>query len=321
MSLEEGNCIYCNSKAAEFQFELRDIFEDNYKLLKCNACQTRFLSPPPSDEQLIQAYGRDYYGEGDQKFNKLTQYILDALKKRSSHYFTKHLRENDKILDIGCGDGSFLMALKQRKNLELFGLEIEGESANRARTKKAINLKISEFKEEIYDADLFDAISIIHVFEHLPQPRMALKEIHRILKRDGIFFIEIPNIESWQAKLFGKNWLHLDPPRHLNMMSPNTLIKELENIGFQVIDSKHSSIQFGPYGAQQSTLNALGFKRDLLYEYLKDNKKYCENSSVAKLKLMQTFHWLTFPFFVFTDFLASRFKRGAIILLTLKKMH
>lgn len=312
-------CIYCHHEHSDFEFAITDIFNDSYDFRRCQNCGTYYLDPHPNSHQLNQAYGRDYYGEGETKFNPLTQWIFNFVKKRSLKFFTKHLSAGQQVLDIGCGDGSFLMSLKAIKHVELYGLEMEGESAKRCAKKAYIHLSVSKFKENLFEESAFDAVTLIHVFEHLPEPKEALIELNRILKTNGHLWIEIPNINSWQFKLFKKHWLHLDPPRHLNMMLPQTLIDELGNMGFECIDQSYRSVQFGPFGFQQSLLNALGFKRDVLYEYLKRNPAYYKDYSRFGLFIMQLFHWLSFPIFILTDMIAAMFKSGAVVRLAFKK--
>lgn len=315
------SCIYCKSPDSTAVFEITDIFSERYFYRCCNNCLTYFISPSPSKQQLSQAYGRDYYGEGESKFNPLTQKIFNHIKKRSVSFFSKRLHPNSKVLDIGCGDGTFLMALKDSKKIQAYGLEMEGESANRAARNDQINLTVSKFKSGLFSNESFDAVTLIHVFEHLPNPKESLLLIEGILKKGGILFIEIPNIRSLQFKMFKSHWFHLDPPRHLNMMDPNKLIEDLGEIGLDCIEESYQSLQFGPFGIQQSLLNSIGFKRDVLYEYLKRNKAYYKNYSKILLGLMLVYHWLSFPFFAMTDFLVSLFKYGSVVRLAFKKRN
>lgn len=312
-------CIYCKTENLKVEFEITDIFDDTYGFKKCKRCSTWYLDPQPSAIQLEQAYGRDYYGEGKSKFNPLTQKVFNQIKKWSILFFSKRLKKKDKVLDIGCGDGSFLEALNATVNIEMHGLEMEGESANRCARKKDIHLTVEAFKKDLFKPNSFDVVSLIHVFEHLPYPRNTILELNKIVKPNGLLFIEIPNINSLQFKLFKSNWFHLDPPRHLNMMDPKSLILELEKAGFECLESSYHSTQFGPFGFQQSLLNALGFKRDVLYEYLKRNHLYYQGYPRFVLYAMLLFHWLSFPLFAVSDIIVSFFGLGSTVRLAFRK--
>jgi len=76
------------------------------------------------------------------------------------------------------------------------------------------------------------------VLEHLPNPKSSLNEIHRILKPGGLIVFSIPNLESFDRKIFKNNWIGWDPPRHLNLFTQDTIKNLLDITGFKLIDSK-----------------------------------------------------------------------------------
>jgi SAM-dependent methyltransferase len=61
-----------------------------------------------------------------------------------------------------------------------------------------------------------------------------MREAARVLKPDGYVIVLVPNIESWEAKLLGKKWPHLDVPRHLVHFSPKTLTELIHKAQLQV---------------------------------------------------------------------------------------
>ena len=89
---------------------------------------------------------------------------------------------------------------------------------------KNVDAYISDAKHFLEKNDFapqsFDAVTLIHVFEHLPDPRQTLEIISEILKKDGILMMSFPNIDSFQSRIFKGKWLHIDPPRHLFFFSP-----------------------------------------------------------------------------------------------------
>lgn len=313
------DCPTCNRSDFKSEFPLKDQYNDAFNLCKCNNCSTHFLSPAPTDEQLSRAYANEYYGEGSKKFSPLLERILNYFRSRKAADWAKYLKEGDAVLDIGCADGEFLFQLSHFGNFKMFGLELEGKAAERAKERLNIRLHIGPLKSDTYVADQFDAISLIHVFEHLPKPAEQAAVISMLLKSGGSLLIEQPNIESWQAKIFKDKWLHLDPPRHLNLMDPDALIKLMDQHGFDHCTTHYFSIQFSPFGFQQSILNLLLSKREVLYEHLKGNKAYVKDYSSFSLFVQKLFHWGTFPFFILTDLIASAFNKGATMSLRFQK--
>lgn len=312
-------CIFCSSVAVRFLFPIDDQFGDHYKGYRCQKCKTFFLHPQPTNEQLTKAYDDSYYGEGETKFNFFVERVIDYFRKRNAQKKARLFGGKGKVVDVGCGNGNFLHYLGQAGNFELVGIEPEGASADRAAKHPEIRLIRGFLKEDSFAPNSIDAVTLIHVFEHLPNPKQSLEIFQKIIKPKGTLVIEIPNIDSWQAKLFKANWLHLDPPRHLNMMSPKVLIQELEARGFHCSSKSYFSPQYNPFGVQQSLLNIFCRKREVLYEHLKGNQSYTKEYSKLNLFLQKSFHWLSFPLFLCTDLLASRFGKSATTKLVFKK--
>jgi SAM-dependent methyltransferase len=312
-------CIYCESQESKFLFKVSDIFEDTFSLNECSKCSTAFLVPHPSIQQLMQAYGEDYYGEGESKFNPRIEKIIDFLRRRNAMKMASYFGNKGRVLDIGCGNGSFLYNLGLHGEFELFGIELPGKSAERASKIKGLSLTMGELKESTFKENSFDVITLIHVFEHLHNPKQILEIINKILKPEGVLLIEFPNIDSWQAKIFKSNWFHIDPPRHLNFFKPSKFISIVEELGFVIAKESYFSPQFSPYGSQQSILNIITKRRDLLYEHLKGNKDYMDGYSRGTLLFQKLFHWFSFPFFVLTDFFSSIFKKGGTVSFVFRK--
>ena len=317
--MHKKTCLICKNVSWEKEFSIQDIFDEQYNFGRCSSCLVHSLNPFPSNSQLQQAYDDSYYGEGVTKFNSIVEKIIDWFRAQNAKRFSKIIPLNAKVLDIGCGNGSFLYSLSKQGEFKLFGIEPPGKSAQRAGKYKQIELHTGYLEPQTYQPNTFDAIVLTHVFEHLPDPFQSLSVIDRIAKADALLQIEIPNINSWQFRFFKSKWLHLDPPRHLNMFPPQVLIDHLNAGGWQLVSQSFISPQFSPFGFQQSMLNLVCKKREVLYEHLKNNKAYVSSYSSFSLFAQLIFHWLSFPLFVCTDLIASLFKRGATVKLKFRK--
>ncbi len=109
--------------------------------------------------------------------------------------FKMMLDKKDKILDVGCYPGHFTLCLKK------IGYNVLGVDKNPKRNAKFISdhsLKIKKCnieKEKLpFGSETFDKVLFVEVFEHLyTNPIFALKEIKRILKKDGKLIFATPN--------------------------------------------------------------------------------------------------------------------------------
>ena len=84
------------------------------------------------------------------------------------------------------------------------------------------------------------------VFEHLLEPEVTLAGCLRALRLGGWLIIATPNPQSLGRRHFGRDWLHWDPPRHVQVFSPEPLRRMVESAGFQVrrLDTPSSTAHY-----------------------------------------------------------------------------
>ena len=118
------------------------------------------------------------------KYNKLYHYYLT---------WNDIGPDIERFLDYGCGKGEFVSKLKGKVS-NLYGFDVDPEKINFVKSKFShINLKKIKVKEKLpYKDNFFDAISMFHVLEHVDSEKMAINEIHRVLKPDGILYLASP---------------------------------------------------------------------------------------------------------------------------------
>ena len=109
----------------------------------------------------------------------------------------------ERLLDIGCGDGTFTVLLKNAlRSYEAAGIEISLEAVNISRGKGIdafqtdIDMETFPFRDEY-----FDVIYCGEVIEHIFDTDHVLSEISRTLKPSGYCIITTPNLASWANRL------------------------------------------------------------------------------------------------------------------------
>jgi SAM-dependent methyltransferase len=313
-------CLYCGSSKSKRFCRVNDIFQNSYEIRHCDDCSAYFLSPFPSAELLEKAYGVSYYGIYETKFKDgLIENVLDRFRKRRAKKLARQLPDGARVLDIGCGNGNFLQFLSTIGNYELQGIERNKAAAARALAKKGINIKSTPLTPGDYPDNYFDAITLFHVFEHLPNPSEILLVISRILKPGGILFISFPNIASLQARMFKGNWLHLDPPRHLFFFAPVDFKKLMKERKFNCIRTTFVSLEQNPFGMVQSILNTMFRKREILFEPMKGNYDYAAEYGKFSIFLQKLFFIASFPVFVLHDIVVSALRLGATVTFLFRK--
>jgi hypothetical protein len=172
-------------------------------------------------------------------------------------------------------------------------------------------------EEAAYPEGSFDLVVLCHVLEHLSDPKATLEEIRRLLKPGGRLAVSVPNFSSWQARLMGPAWFHLDLPRHLFHFPAHGLRRLLEQAGFRCRSEKHFSLSQNPFGWVQSVLNHFeSGPRNDLYSLLKANGIPQPKKSLGNTLGLKLACWLGMPLALAASLFCAAFRRGATITLT-----
>jgi len=121
-----------------------------------------------------------------------------------------------KILDIGCGSGYLINELSKSIKSEFYGVDVySGNNRNDWIYKKADITNGIPFNDS-----QFDCVVCGEVIEHVPNPDLLLKEINRVLRKDGYLIISTPNLVSWANRiliLLGVQPLYTETSSEVNL--------------------------------------------------------------------------------------------------------
>ena len=146
---------------------------------------------------------------------------------------TNMLHVGDKILEIGCGIGKLSNSLYQKGFVNIVGTDISSKSINYGKTKyPQLDLKVMNGTKLEFQDGSFDVCLSFDLIEHLPDISEHFNEVNRILKPNGYYLFQTPNIifnsilETWKAR--GFKWKAYHP----SLQFPWTLRSSLKNSGF-----------------------------------------------------------------------------------------
>jgi SAM-dependent methyltransferase len=135
------------------------------------------------------------------------------------------------VLDLGCATGALLCRLRER-GWRVQGVEIS-PSAAYCRETRGLDVSSLPLEDNHFSGSSFDLVLASHLIEHLNDPSSFVREVYRILKTGGRFFVTTPNIAGFQARIFGSRWRSAIFD-HLYLFSVKTLSRLLEQNGFRV---------------------------------------------------------------------------------------
>jgi 2-polyprenyl-3-methyl-5-hydroxy-6-metoxy-1,4-benzoquinol methylase len=138
-----------------------------------------------------------------------------------------------KLLDVGCGSGERLERFRSL-GWTVSGLDFDEKVVGIAK-ERGLDVRCGTIPGTWFPTGAFDAITLNHVVEHVPDPVALFEECERILKPGGKVVITTPNNLCWGRRLFGNDWRGLEPPRHLHVFSPSSMETTLRKSNFRMI--------------------------------------------------------------------------------------
>ncbi len=241
IEMKEINCNLCG--ANDYKILLT---KNPYQIVECNNCSLVYVNPQPTTKELKQLYSfkKKYHKE------LLNKKIENQLRRgfETKLKLIEKYKKSGKILDVGCSAGVFLDMMKG-KGWECYGVELSKDTANYAKGKYGLNVKINELEKIKFPQNYFDIVCLWDILEHVQNPLRSLVEVNRILKTEGVMFINTPNVDglfpklsySILAKIFGA-WPNAELPHHLYYFSSKTLTQMLMKAGFNVISKDFNQI-------------------------------------------------------------------------------
>lgn len=206
---------------------------------QCTDCQLVFLNPRVELSDLGNYY-TDYYlpYRGAKAWGKYERLVANSQLKTDAkrvELIQKYhpLSADALILDVGCGQPSFLQACLSQTDCKGVGIDFSDEGWKEKNGHfKNLNLQVGEVKD--LDESLRpDVITMWHYLEHDYTPLENLKELRKRAKEDTTLVIEVPNFDSESRKEFGANWAGWHTPRHTSLFSPDNISRLLKNSGWQ----------------------------------------------------------------------------------------
>ena len=233
--LESSLFAESNVRAEEldqFAFASRKLPEYMHgRLLECGNCDLLYSSPALDPSVLADCYRDANFDSGLESeyaartYAQLLEGMMLSLPRPLS------------VLDIGCGDGTFLNQLRLRGFNDLAGIEPSIVPIQNAKPEIRGVIREGLFQTEDYAPATFSLITCFQVIEHVPTPLELVKGVLKLLKPGGAFAIIAHNRRAFSAKLLGRKSPIFDI-EHLQLFSERSGKRLFEQAGFIDVQAK-----------------------------------------------------------------------------------
>jgi SAM-dependent methyltransferase len=227
--MSQASCIICGSQrlrlflddgtemldSASFGSSRKAV--SHGRIMRCALCGFGFRQLRSTEQEMAQLYRR------------MNPEIYEAEAAGRATTALRHLRilqrrqAPGRILDVGCASGMFLKVAAGA------GWAVEGIEPSEILHRTATNalagvgqVHCGTLEETDLPLGSFDAITVWDVLEHVPDPIGFLTRCKSLLKPEGHVFLNVPNLDSKEARLLGKRWPLL-LAEHLNYFNRNSL--------------------------------------------------------------------------------------------------
>ena len=180
-------------------------------------------------------------------YNKQTQddkHLNDILE-------TIHVKPGMKILDLGCGSGYLTFPIaKRNEHTYVTGLDIVTDTLER-NSAKAQEMGIKNLQFVSYDGitfpfeeNCFDLVVTRYALHHFPEIRKSIREVNRVLKSNGAFFISDPRPNDCDKTRFVDDYMQLKKDGHIKFYTREEWVQICGECNMQLSHSFDSEIRF-----------------------------------------------------------------------------
>jgi SAM-dependent methyltransferase len=256
-------CYNCKSTNSSLYAE-----ENGYKLVKCSQCGLLYVNPRPGNDEMSQATM-----SGLHKGVKIIN-VTEGFKPYKVKHYLSILSDlyrtdmpTDKInwMDIGCGNGEFLLALSKYFTHKVDAKGIE-PNVHKQQIALGKGLKVGFYDLQTSN-EKYDTISILNVYSHLPDPVEAFTNWYNLLNPGGELIIETGD----SAHLtYSEHHKPFYLPDHLSFANEEIITSILNRTGYKVIELKKYRYHMGfPATVKDTILYLLGKNKYLFSTYTK----------------------------------------------------
>lgn len=211
----------------------------HYRIVKCTNDSMVRSNPVLSDATLSRLYLKSRFTY-EAEVKNLTATYLQVLEP-----VLAKLKKTDRILEIGCGNGFMLEALRKLGFTNVYGVEPSTDAIKKAPATIRKHITRGIFRKGIFPKASFSLVCMFQTLDHIPQPDRFLADCATVMKKGGYILSLHHDVESFSATMMGERSPIFDV-EHTQLFSKKTSMLLFQKSGFTVesVKSPSSIISF-----------------------------------------------------------------------------
>lgn len=228
-------CRICESDTESVGAVFGRYSNRDYHLRRCPNCHFAFIDDPWLEfdriynDQYYEGRGADHLVDYRFELDRPDRTIRGYEWAGISRLVRGLLGRSDGVrwLDFGCGSGGLVRYLNSNTGFQACGFD-EGAIVDAARRKGIPILTEEQLSEQ---EGTFDVVTAVEVIEHTLEPLATLRQIRRMLRPGGLFFLTTGNSQPFVDDL--THWSYVIPELHISYFEPRTLETAMRSTGFR----------------------------------------------------------------------------------------
>jgi len=213
INVNNTKCMLCGNDNYKLVYNAQDEehgIAGTFTYVRCKKCGLVYMNPQITNEELAQYYPTNYLphkivkNSPENKGEKSDSKLVTAIKKfffqhtnisKIPSFIIDNLNAESKVLDIGCGNGTFMNDIRNKTQCHIDGIDFSETAVKSAKESYALNIIKGTVENVPFSPQSFDLITAWWFLVHVNNPNEVLQSVAKFLKDDGDCIVGGPKFQ------------------------------------------------------------------------------------------------------------------------------